>query len=170
MIEFFKYSAKCNRQINSAMSDVILSSDKNPYDAQINGYYKSIGEILDHYYIADIIWLNTFRQVKESSIFQNPLFTNIPQWNDRLSGSIETFRQKRESLDQLIIDFINELSPEDLNKIISRKTRAGQVLERLLWKALMHMLNHDTHHRGQISQILDELGIANDYSNMIRVE
>ncbi|WP_414705227.1 hypothetical protein [Pseudobacteroides sp.] len=30
------------------------------------------------------------------------------------------------------------------------------------------MFNHQTHHRGQISQILDSLKIANDYSNMIR--
>lgn len=30
------------------------------------------------------------------------------------------------------------------------------------------MFNHETHHRGQIAEILDQFGVANDYSNLYR--
>ena len=33
--------------------------------------------------------------------------------------------------------------------------------------ALDHVFNHQTHHRGQVSQILDEMGVAHDFSNLI---
>ena len=31
---------------------------------------------------------------------------------------------------------------------------------------IIHMFNHQTHHRGMISIYLEELGIANDFSNL----
>ncbi len=31
----------------------------------------------------------------------------------------------------------------------------------------LHLFNHQTHHRGQISVLLDQLGVENDYSNLI---
>jgi uncharacterized damage-inducible protein DinB len=170
MIENFRYLAKCNMEINRTMISIMKGSDKNSYNSQTNGYYKSIGEILDHYYIADIIWLSTFKQVRESSIFTKQIFLKIPQWGERQFRDIETFSKGRYDLDLMIIDYMNEISGNDLQKEIFRITKTGEKITRLFWKALIHMFNHDTHHRGQISQILDELGIDNDYSNMIRIE
>ena len=34
----------------------------------------------------------------------------------------------------------------------------------------MHMFNHQTHHRGQVSLVLDQFGIENYYSNMILID
>ena len=39
--------------------------------------------------------------------------------------------------------------------------------EHPLWWAVSHFFNHQTHHRGQVSQILDEMGVAHDFSNLI---
>ena len=33
---------------------------------------------------------------------------------------------------------------------------------------LLHLMNHATHHRGRISQILDEEGIEHDYSGILQ--
>jgi uncharacterized damage-inducible protein DinB len=29
------------------------------------------------------------------------------------------------------------------------------------------MFNHETHHRGQLAQVLDDRGVQNDFSNLI---
>jgi uncharacterized damage-inducible protein DinB len=44
------------------------------------------------------------------------------------------------------------------------KNYKGEDTEKEMWKVLMQMFNHATHHRGQISGLLDMLGIDNDYS------
>ncbi len=71
-------------------------------------------------------------------------------------------------LDEIIVELTNEIQTEDLYKTATRITRLGEKLEKIFWKLLIHMFNHQTHHRGQISQILDNLKVENDYSNMIR--
>jgi uncharacterized damage-inducible protein DinB len=35
------------------------------------------------------------------------------------------------------------------------------------WLVLLHMFNHQTHNRGQIALILDQMGVDNDYSGII---
>jgi uncharacterized damage-inducible protein DinB len=77
-------------------------------------------------------------------------------------------KENRIKLDGIIVELTNEIETEDLYKTITRITRSGEKLEKIFWKVLIHMFNHQTHHRGQISQILDTLKIENDYSNMIR--
>ncbi|MFW5688300.1 MAG: DinB family protein [Spirochaetota bacterium] len=43
----------------------------------------------------------------------------------------------------------------------------GERVRQPRWQLLLHMFNHETHHRGAISQFLDEHDVANDYSNLV---
>jgi uncharacterized damage-inducible protein DinB len=170
MLEVMKYHARCNRAVNAAMIEVLEGSDKAPYGIPIEGYYKSINAILDHYFIADTVWLKAFRQVRDSEIFANPLMAEDRKWEDRQFDELSAYKGARNELDGLIIAYIDELQDGDLGATISRKSRNGQSMEKLLWKSVVHMFNHDTHHRGQVSVILDQMGVENDYSNMIRYD
>lgn len=170
MIEIYKYYAKCNQAINAKMINILEGLDFNVYDPKIDGYFKSIGEILDHYYTGDMTWLNSFRTVKEYSIFKYPEFKSIPKFGDQLFHSISEYKESRVNLDRIIIELIDEIKVEDLDKIVTRLNRLGQKQEKIFWKSLVHMFNHQTHHRGQISQILDQLKVENDYSNMIFID
>lgn len=170
MLEILNYYARCNREINNAMLDCIQNSDKQPYLLPVTGYYKSINAILDHYFIADTIWLNVFRQARDSEIFAHPILQVERKWEEQQFNDIGRYRHARNELDELLIKYMGELKDEDLNKTIVRISRSGVRMEKILWKSIVHMFNHDTHHRGQISVILDQLAIENDYSNMIRYD
>jgi hypothetical protein len=52
MIEVLKYYARCNYEINTNMIEIIQDSDKKPYEIPVEGYFKSIRDILDHCFIA----------------------------------------------------------------------------------------------------------------------
>jgi uncharacterized damage-inducible protein DinB len=43
----------------------------------------------------------------------------------------------------------------------------SQNIELELWKLLLQWLNHQTHHRGQLSIQLEIIGIENDFSKII---
>jgi uncharacterized damage-inducible protein DinB len=32
---------------------------------------------------------------------------------------------------------------------------------------LLHLFNHQTHHRGQVAALLDQTGVANDYPGIV---
>jgi uncharacterized damage-inducible protein DinB len=70
----------------------------------------------------------------------------------------------RKELDDIIINFVNELSSNDLETKILWKDWEGNIIEKKLGIYIMHMFNHETHHRAQISLYLDTLGKENDFS------
>lgn len=168
MIEMYKYYARCNQAINVQMIKIIEETNFNVYDYKVDGYYKSISEILNHYYVADMIWLDSFRTINGYSIYNHPVFERVPEFGVQLFHTITELKENRMKLDEIIIMLTEEIKTEDLNKVVTRITRNGEKLEKSFWKALIHVFNHQTHHRGQISQILDQLKIENDYSNMVR--
>lgn len=170
MIEIFKYYSHCNQAINSEIVKIIEKSNPELFNYKVDGYYKSIGEILNHYFVSDMIWLDSFRIIKDYSIYKQPIFDNIPEYGTYLFDTLQEFKENRIKLDSIIVDLTDEISSEDHDKMVIRMTKSGQKMERLFWKTLIHMFNHQSHHRGQISQILDQLQIQNDYSNMIRYE
>jgi uncharacterized damage-inducible protein DinB len=170
MIEVFKHYSKCNKLINERMIGAIETANMNAYEFQVDAFYKSIGEILDHIYKVDLMWMASFNTVREFIILKNPLLENPPKYNDRLFGDIGDFKNGRDHLDNLFIELADEITENDLLQTVSRTNRLGKKLEKPFWKALMHLFNHQTHHRGQISQILDQLKIENDYSNMIGID
>lgn len=170
MREIFRHYAKCNAIINADMIRVMEDSGGSAYDAVVDGFFKSVGEILDHTYVADIAWLSSFRSVRTFSIFEDPLFALPLDWSARKFVDLASFKKGRTQLDAIFTRLADEIVESDLSGIVSRVTRAGDRQEKLFWKALVHVFNHQTHHRGQVSQILDQLKIKNDYSNMIRID
>lgn len=46
------------------------------------------------------------------------------------------------------------------------KNIRGEEIEKIFWITIIHIFNHQTHHRGEISAMLDILNIKNDYSGI----
>jgi len=67
----------------------------------------------------------------------------------------------------MIVQFIDELGDSQLGLMIKYKNYKGENIEKEFWKTLLHWFNHQTHHRGQVSVLLDLLGIDHDYSGLV---
>ncbi|MEW6185934.1 MAG: DinB family protein, partial [Thermodesulfobacteriota bacterium] len=74
---------------------------------------------------------------------------------------------KREFLDRMIRAFALELTEKDLEGRLKYIDSRGTEHERNLGGLILHMFNHQTHHRGMVSVYLEMLGIDNDYSNLL---
>mgnify|MGYP006287278417 FL=1 len=75
--------------------------------------------------------------------------------------------EHRQNLDRWIETWVSDLTAEDLEHEPVYQNSKGREFRQPLWQILLHMFNHQTHHRGQVAQALDELGIQNDVSNLI---
>jgi uncharacterized damage-inducible protein DinB len=73
---------------------------------------------------------------------------------------------KRNELDSIINSFADEINSDDLSKSIKYKNLRGEDQSLNFGGLLIHVFNHQTHHRGMISFYLELLGKQNDYSNL----
>ncbi|WP_455383004.1 DinB family protein, partial [Salinispira pacifica] len=80
---------------------------------------------------------------------------------------LPALKDRRAALDQLLEKLAAELTDAHLSREFVYIDGRGNERRYILWQAMVHIFNHQTHHRGGIAQILDERGITNDYSNIV---
>jgi len=153
--------ARYNLWMNQKILDTIKDVDEATLWADRGAFFGSIMATLNHILGADLLWLKRFEPFDHMGILkdlnQYPIPTALNSIGyDRLSE----FAPARQSLDHLIIDFIACLRDETLNGPITyvringeayTKSNAGLVLS--------HVFNHQTHHRGQVTTLLSQMGL-----------
>jgi uncharacterized damage-inducible protein DinB len=95
------------------------------------------------------------------------MFKQTLGFDEIVLESIQDYKEKRDQLDLSINEFVKELKMEDLEKDLNYIDSHGKEYKRNFGGLILHMFNHETHHRGMISIYLEEMKIANDYSNLV---
>jgi len=171
MKEIMLYYANCNKLINENMIQVIKDNIADPYGHVLKGYFfKTLGAIFDHSFTADMIWMQAFMNIKNYDLDLGKDVGQIPDYGSQVFKNFDEYIKQRTKLDNFILDFVSHIDEDFLTQTVSRKSSSGSLIERTAFKAMVHFFNHQTHHRGQISAILDEMNIENNYSNMIALD
>jgi uncharacterized damage-inducible protein DinB len=110
--------------------------------------------------------LNALKSIHDFRSLGDEYFNKKYTYQETLFENIAEYLTKREKLDSLFIDFIHEITESDLNKKMKWTSGKGIVFEKKIEVYLLHIFNHETHHRGMISLYLEMLGKANDFSGL----
>jgi len=94
----------------------------------------------------------------------------VPAYGAKVFQDFNEYEMSRSKLDLFMLEYMSRLDDEIFRKMVSRRMKDGQLMEREAYRAMVHFFNHQTHHRGMISNILDNLNIENNYSNMIYLD
>jgi len=115
-----------------------------------------------------LLWLNRFRRSSHSfPALANPVLDfNRPDPGKLLHRSLNELRKRQEDVNHVLLDFSGDLTDAVLAQEIVYTDPKGNEARRIIWQGLLHLFNHQTHHRGQISQILDAQKIEHDYSGI----
>lgn len=109
--------------------------------------FPSVYDTVVHLYQSDSIWLARFeeRPTGTRADYEAPgcLYDLRTAWMD--------------VLDRLIA-FADGLADSGWEREISYKTLAGVPYRTPIWQMILHVVNHGTHHRGQITTMLRQLG------------
>ncbi|MFT3997984.1 MAG: DinB family protein, partial [Asticcacaulis sp.] len=79
--------------------------------------------------------------------------------NDRLYADYASYAPARRTLDALFITYIETLSESDLGSALRYNRANGDAHIKPLGLTLSHVFNHQTHHRGQITTLLSQMGL-----------
>lgn len=149
MQEHYKMFAAYNQWANQKLYSVAQVLTEEEFHRDTGAFFQSLFGTLTHLLVADSIWLNRFTG---SGPVHNAL-------DARPFPDIATLTQARQMIDARLIDYVETLSHDSFEQIISytRSTDPTPQSHRL-GPALTHLFNHQTHHRGQAHMILTVLG------------
>ncbi len=168
MKEIFLLLSRYNAHANRYLFDSLESFSEEELKKDAGSWFGSIFGILNHILVSDLLWLNRYRTSgRDLPSLNTPVldfsFTSIQQ---HLYDSFEALRERRMQLDEVITRFAGDLDDGTLTSVLEYTNSQGIHNRLRIRDTLVHWFNHQTHHRGQISQILDSRGITHDYSGV----
>jgi uncharacterized damage-inducible protein DinB len=152
---------------NQKMDGIIRNLSNAQWNQEFTGYFKTIKQLCSHIYTGDYIWLKRFGQFREFQFTKDPLFDQNLSYSSKPFDDIADYISKREEMDKKLIMFTGEITEGDLGKIISFANTKGEMFSKNVGGSILHIFNHQTHHRGMISVYLDMMQIHNDFSSLL---
>jgi uncharacterized damage-inducible protein DinB len=107
--------------------------------------HSSILGTLSHIHFADRIWYSRVVDPNEPVIRESDLATLEKEW--------PAIQRKWEA-------WAEGLQDADLGRMVAYKTTDGIPFETATEKVILHLVNHDSLHRGQVMGMIRQLGIA----------
>lgn len=127
--------------------DACRSLSDEQFTRDLGSSFRSVRDTLFHICGAQWIWLERWHGRAPSTI---PSAADYP--------SLESIRRRWTEIERDLLDYVASLTADDLQRVIHYKTMAGMSSFQPLWQCLLHVANHSTYHRGQITTILRQLG------------
>lgn len=150
--EYARVMARYNRWQNSShLGAASKLTDEERWEDR-GAFFGSIAQTLNHVLWDDRVWLARLRGDKKSAtdIGARHPYTNEPtDW--------DLFVRERTELDAEIVAWADTLTEEDLARSV-RWMRGDEEVETDFSFNVVHMMNHQTHHRGQVHAMLTAAG------------
>jgi uncharacterized damage-inducible protein DinB len=140
------YNAWANRRLYAA----VVALPDAAYHQPTGVYFNSLHGTLNHLLATDRIWLRRLTGLGEAPNRLDAI----------LFEKVDDLRVAREIEDGRICKYVGSLSAADLDANFEYFTTSGRPQRQPRWETLVHLFNHQTHHRGQAHACLTRLGIA----------
>jgi uncharacterized damage-inducible protein DinB len=166
-IKTCKLLAQYNQVANQKMNNIMRNLSEAQWNQEFTGYFKTIPQLCSHIYISDYSWLKRFGQFRDFNYIKVPLFDQSLTYGSQPFGDLADYISKRDELDKRLIMLADEITENELAKTISFKNMKAETVTKNIGGSILHLFNHQTHHRGMISLYLDMMKIDNDFSSLL---
>jgi uncharacterized damage-inducible protein DinB len=143
MIGLYEYNAWADRRVVEAASALTPEQFTKPLCSS----FSSVRDTLGHIFGVEWLWLERFQGRSPSAIPDAKEFENAEQlkvrWNE---------------FEPALLNFVRGLTQHDLDRVMEYKTMKFGVYTNPLWQSMLHLVNHGTYHRGQVTTMLRQLG------------
>ena len=140
---------------NHAALEAAQSLSVEQFERQIGPSWGSVRDTLVHIMGAEWIWLSRWQGVSPREMLRGEDFPTPQAIGARWS-----------QIEADLHGFLKSLNPERLGEEIAYTTTGGQQYALKLWQMLAHVVNHGSHHRGELADMYTELGVAHPQDDM----
>lgn len=150
--------AAYNRWMNERIFGVCARLSDPARKADRGAFFGSIHGTLNHLLLADRLWM---------SRFTGTTFT-VGGLDEELFAEFDELRQARAVTDGEIEEWAGALTDEKLAGVLEYTSMMNPEPRRFpMALAVAHFFNHQTHHRGQLTTLLSQLGVDYGVTDLI---
>jgi uncharacterized damage-inducible protein DinB len=155
-IESYRNLAAHNRTMNQRLYSVIMGMSPAAIYEDRGGFFRSVFGGLNHIMFGDHFILTRVKRVYAAP---STLDEIADQWDfeptKSYASEIGALFVERARVDDALAKFAGALAAPDLEKRITLPNGSAT-----LWVLLDHLFQHQTHHRGQVTTLLTQLGVS----------
>lgn len=150
--------ARYNEWMNNGLYEVCGRLSDKERKADRGLFFDSIHGTLNHILLADKVWLGRFlAEPFEVSGLDQELFSDFGE-----------LHRVRTETDRFMVDWTGGLTEAELGGDLHYRSISNPRPRSCpLWLAVTHLFNHQTHHRGQITAALAQLGVDYGVTDLI---
>ena len=157
-----RYNVRINEQLIRCcqqLTDDELTKDRQSFFPNVISYW-------NHILFGDLILLKrmAINGIAGLTVEDFIHFPEAKSPQDIYHRQLTAIGLLRQQVDRLITQFFEGLTEQDCLKMITYQSTEGEVITKNVADICQHLFNHQTHHRGQLTCILSQLGL--DYGCM----
>jgi uncharacterized damage-inducible protein DinB len=160
LVEQYRWLGRYNTWMNEKLYAAAATLDDEARKCDLGAFFGSLHGTLSHILWADRIWLWRFTKDPDIGESRDRDGNVIPigMHDQILYADFDDLRRERAKTDRHIEAWVDGFTPEALAGPIAYSSASGGRREHPLWQAVTHFFNHETHHRGQATTLLMQLG------------
>lgn len=147
MKELLKQYAAYNVWASQRILDVIMALPEEKYLAEVPSSYNSLYKTIYHMWDAESIW---WQRLKLQEHIARPSDNTSATMQDVVSGLIQQSKQWEE--------WVSNASDLSLDHVFQYQTTKREVIKMPVYQMIHHVFNHGSYHRGQLINMLRQLG------------
>lgn len=147
-MNYYQLMAAYNQWMNRKLYEVCAAIPDAQRREDRGAFFKSIHGTLNHLLFGDIAWMDRFEgRPRRYAI------------GEEIHADFDHLRREREEMDAHIIDWVERLTDDWLEQPLEWVSGVDGKTRRIPRRILVtHMFNHQTHHRGQLTTLIKQLG------------
>ena len=139
----YKYNQWANAKILNAAAGVT----QEQYLASASFPHGGLGGTLVHALSAEWIWRKRWEGTSPTTLLKAEEFPTLDSLCARWAEE-----------EKQLMSFVEAVTDERLNRAFHYASTKGKPFTRILWQAMVHVVNHGTQHRAEAAAMLTDLG------------
>ncbi|MFK4507427.1 DinB family protein [Bradyrhizobium daqingense] len=149
-VQTYRAFAHNNAWANHRLLTACVALSQPDFEANRNGFFPSLQRTLNHIYIVDLFYVDALEGG----------WLGPAAWQNQVPcPSLAELKPAQAAVDKRLIAVCDALTPESLDGVV-RINRGTAVQTERRDRLLMHLFQHQIHHRGQAHAMLSETSVA----------
>ena len=148
MKEILQQLAAYNIWANALLMEILKKLPRELHQKEIPSSFNSLEKTVLHMWNAESVWWQRMK-------LQERIIGPMENFNGKMEDAIEGLTLQNKQWNE----WINKAQEHHLEHVFQYQNFKGEQFKQPIYQMLLHLFNHGTYHRGQIVNMLRQLGV-----------
>ncbi len=163
--------ADYNAWINEGIFSAAATLADEDYRKDLGSFFGSIHGTLNHILVWDVTWLQRYSASRPGFSCLRPIAAmQKPTSHEQiLYDDLSALQEARGRVDDVLRAFVLATDDDEYEQVIRYRVSSGEWIFKKSGGLIQHVFNHQTHHRGQVTTLLSQLGVDPGTTDLLAI-